>query len=1370
MDHEIKTSSQVESPPNFHVVGIGASAGGLAALELLVDSLPTDVGAAFVVVQHLSPRFESQMASLLGARTTMQVTQAINNERLEPNRIYVIPSGKEMIVSGRRLLLTDRNADERLILPIDQFLRSLATDVGPFAIAVILTGLGKDGSRGVVSVNDAGGLVVAQTCESAAHPSMPYNAIETGAVHVILAPDAIGDAIKRYISDAMSPIKLAQQDLSLDTTTELEQVLRLLHSRFQLDFTQYKPATINRRIERRMQLSRCNTLDDYTEQLREDDTELSRLYRDLLIGVTRFFRDEDAFEILRKEVVAPLIRHHEGQRTIRIWTPGCASGEEAYTLAMLFKEEMLVQGNSVVVKIFATDAHPNSIKRAGKGSYLSDSLVNVPQELRDRYFVRRSNPECYIVSPDLRHMIVFAVHDLLKDPPFTRMDIVVCRNLLIYFQLPAQRKCMSLFHFALATRGVLFLGPSESLGDVEDEFDSIDRSWRIFRKRRDIRLAAANRRPKPTVIPAFDHDSNEVMQATLAPVNRVYEKNQTTEIELSIEAEMHFQNRLIQRFMPAGFLIDDDFKLIRTFGGAEQYLRVPEGRRSDQLTDLLPEELAGLLAGALRRALAERKHIAFNNILIKGMSCRVRMTAEPLSFSTERMRLMVTVAPETPQLNPDKHDSSGIGSGINLPTSYHVATLENELQSTRENLNATVEELETSNEELQAANEELVASNEEMQSTNEELQSVNEELHSLNVEHQRKIDELTEITSDIENLFHAIDIGVLFLDANLQIRRITPIVTSIFNILPRDIGRDIQRFSHSLKKIDLVEVLNRVLDSRKPFETEVRDSNSTPWLLRVLPYAIHRDADRQLEGLVVTLVDMAALDHQKQELLRYADIVENCEESIIVKDLDGVITHWNRGATRMYGYTADEAIGKHVDMIASAEKTEELKSLLQAVRDGQSLSLDTVRIARSGRPLNVRLTMSPVFDSEDNVVAISAIGHDYTQRAIAESDLKIFKRAVDACRVGVVISDAAADDLPISYVNQGFIEMTGFEAEEVVGRNCRLLQGTDTDRREVDKIRSAIRDGSDCRVSFLNYRKDGSPFWNELSISPIYNVDRKLTHFVGIQQDITQQVNFESELAGAKLLADNANEARSLILSKISRNLERLLTSDVGFFGQFENAANGDSLQATQRLTLTKRRQILQLIAAVCQQSAAERSDDFSQPTKSCLISELFHEIKSESQTAAGEKEEKFILDMPESENVALPFDRLILKQILLVLIDAAPELKTIQVRIHEDESLATSQPGLKNGSQLQLKIDFMSSDQTKPESQHFLDLDFGADKHLALAICRDVAAFLGGTLDAKVDEQNEMKLSLNLPFAASGNRSEISVESARNMKSSLNR
>ncbi len=958
MSDAIRTEQRDSTSPSA-IVGIGASAGGLEALEAVFDSMPAETGMAFVVIQHLSPDFKSLMDELLSRHTKISIHRVTDGMKVEPNAIYLIPPKKEMIISGGKLLLTDKDPSRSFTLPIDVFFRSLAQDAGSLAVGVILSGTGSDGSRGIRAIHDAGGTVIVQDPDTAKFDGMPRSAVDTGVVDYVASPESIPRII--LASAALQNSRLDPL-LSHNVSEEgMNAIFRMLRDECGIDFSHYKPSTVMRRIERRLQLNQSLDLEDYVQRLRDDSAEVNQLYKDLLIGVTEFFRDREAFDRLGAEVLPQLLARSSHGDGLRIWVAGCATGEEAYSLAMLLDEATQQAGRNCDFKIFATDVHRASLDFASVGTYEESSLAKVTPARLERYFTRRSNH--YHVVQDLRRRIVFAPHNVIRDAPFTKLDLISCRNLLIYFLPPAQKKVLSLFHFGLKAGGIMFLGPSESPGEISDEFDQLDGHWKIFRKRRDVRLPSDLRLP---ITPGI---------TGLRPMHAAPPGYPDVDL-------LRAYDTLLEEYVPPSILLDSQRHVLHTFAGAGRFLVPKDGRLSTDVLEMVDRDLKLVLAGALQRAAKQQTPVTYTGTRVETSAGveEIRVRVKPLvSRQTAEPYLLVTLESVAHVAGPPEWQET---VDVQQASRAQMQSLEVELRYTKENLQATIEELETSNEELQATNEELVASNEELQSTNEELHSVNEELYTVNAEHQRKIAQLTQLTDDMDNLLHSIDVGTIFLDRTLCIRKFTPRVTNIFHILPQDIGRRIDSFASGIDYDGLVRDVERVLDHEPVPERHVQDRQGQWYLLRILPYR----SGHRIDGVVITFVSIDALKQTEQELLRMSKVFMDAADPIIIEDLNCTIIAVNEETVRSYGWARAELIGRSMDMLQPAEEIPRSVELRQRCRNREAVrNVETTRRCKTGERCPVLLTLSLLTDEEGQPVGIASIGKDISKLKSAEA-------------------------------------------------------------------------------------------------------------------------------------------------------------------------------------------------------------------------------------------------------------------------------------------------------------------------------------------------------------------------------------------------
>jgi two-component system, chemotaxis family, CheB/CheR fusion protein len=848
-----------------HVVGIGASAGGLSALEQFFDNMPTETGMTFVIIQHLSPDFKSLMDDLLSRHTSMPIHRVTNGIELHPDSIYLIPPKTNMTIREEKLYLTEKVANPHNELPIDIFFNSLAEDAGARAVGVVLSGTGSDGSRGIAAINRCGGLVVVQSPESAQFDGMPRSAIATGVGDFILPPDRIPRMLAEY---AVSPLMVrSRMEHALEVFEdegEFAAIFALLRRNYKLDFSKYKGSTVGRRIRRRMEFRQIPEVSDYTAILSGDQGELDLLYKDLLIGVTEFFRDRQAFQFLEEEVIPRLFAELTPGDDLRVWSAACATGEEAYSLAILLAEAAEKCGFIGKVTIFATDVHKNSLDVASQGLYDRQRLTNVTHERLTKFFKKEGN-DLFRVSSELRKMVVFAAHNLLSDPPFTRLDLVCCRNLLIYFQPEVQERVISLFHFALKKDGTLFLGNSEGLGPFASEFETLASQHRVFRKMRDLKLS-------------LNLDANRIERREPSIPVAAFPGGSCRSVSLDRQLMADYDT-LLRRHIPPGVLIDEKRHIMHYFGNVAEYLKVPEGRAEQNILALAEDNLHLALTTALQRADSSRQLAVTRNVRIrKGdgeflIDLYVAPLPDEKSHTTHYHVYFERVRPvESLPCQQGGEPRSETRFDAETDLRQHLADLEMELQSTRENLQTTVEELQTSNEELQTTNEELLASNEELQSTNEELHSVNEELYSVNSEFERKNLELKQLNNDHENLLTSTDIGTVFLDRTLRIRKFNPAIASFFKLLPQDVGRPIDHIAYHLsQQEEMLADINRVLNNGAPVVTEEETRDHT-WLLRkIMPF---RTETGQVEGVVITFTDITCVKEAELKVLRLNEELE----------------------------------------------------------------------------------------------------------------------------------------------------------------------------------------------------------------------------------------------------------------------------------------------------------------------------------------------------------------------------------------------------------------------------------------------------------------------------------------------------------------
>lgn len=837
-----------ENAVDFPIVAIGASAGGLGAFETFFGNLPDQPGMAFVLIQHLDPNHESELAEILQNHTKMPVTQAENRDTIQVNRVYVIPPGQSLSIENHTLHLSEPEEPRGRRAPIDLFFRSLADAQGENAVCVIFSGTGGDGSVGLKRIKERGGVVLVQSPEDAEYEGMPRNAIKTGMADMS-AP--VGELAQKLIEYRRSAAQIefpgAADNLPDDDADALQRIFTQLQHKTGADFSQYKRSTILRRLQRRMQVTQSANLNQYLELLRRDHAEARSLFQEFLISVTNFFRDAEVWQTLEEEVIPALFEEKGRGDSIRVWVPGCATGEEAYTLGILLLEEARRRQNRPDVQLFATDLNENALAFARRGLYPQAIAADLSQERLERFF--EVEGDSYRVRPSLQEIVLFAEHNLVKDAPFAHLDLISCRNLLIYLERDIQKRVFQIFRYGLGKGGYLFLGSSESAEQAYEMFEPVHKRERIYYTR-------PGKPPLPNLPVIAEVGEPEKDEPAY---RRAAEKEKAAKNEPSL-GDVH-RNLMLARYAPPSVLVGEDYEIRYKFGQIGRYLRHQEGEASLNLLDNVSEQIrielrTGLYAAFRRREAARPRRV---QLTTDGQREGVQLRIEPVPSSQTGDEALALVIFE-PLSEPD--DRSQEKEKQDDVDAAMVEQMEEELKEVRHRLQTTVEEYETSNEELKSSNEELQSMNEELRSTTEELEtsreeltSTNEELTSVNQELKAKIEELKRANSDLENLMEATDIATLFLDRELCLQRYTPKATQLFNIIPADIGRPFAHISHKIDHGALPGLAKQVLDSLEKVEEEVPSHDGRWFLLEMRPY---RTVEDKIDGVIVTLVEITA--------------------------------------------------------------------------------------------------------------------------------------------------------------------------------------------------------------------------------------------------------------------------------------------------------------------------------------------------------------------------------------------------------------------------------------------------------------------------------------------------------------------------------
>ena len=940
-----------EASSLFPIVGIGASAGGLEALELFFANVPEGSGMAFVIVQHLDPTRKGLLVELLQRGTNMQVFQVKDRMLLKANCVYVIPPNKDMSILHGVLHLLVPLKPRGLRLPIDFFFRALADDQQEHSIGVILSGMGSDGTLGSRAIKEKEGVVFVQEPASAKFDSMPRSVIEAGLVDLIAPVEALPGKISAYLQH--KPLT-TEPGLLADEKKQggLEKVVILLRSQTGHDFSLYKKTTVHRRIERRMSIHQIDKIANYVRFLQENPQEVELLFRELLIGVTSFFRDPQAWEQLKAKVLPVLLAEHTSNQALRAWIPACATGEEAYSLAILFKEtlEELKPAKNITLKIFATDLDQHAIEKARDGVFPADIAADVSKKRLERFFdkVKRG----YQVKKSIREMVIFSSQNIIMDPPFNKLDLLSCRNLLIYLMPELQKKLLPLFHYSLNPGGFLFLGSAETVGSFTNLFASLGEKTRLYR-RLDSALTREPIEFPITFVPAQPGVSAKPLKATA--------NLQTLADQL-----------LLQTYSPAAVLTNDKGDILYISGHTGKYLEPAAGKANWNIFAMARKGLRYELAAAFKKVLRQKETVTLKNIVVdtNGGTQGLNVTIQPISGSNALDGMVMIVFTDV-AAKPKTKTTGGMPTG----DAARAAELERELEHARQEEQGIREEMQTSQEELQSTNEELQSTNEELTTSQEELQSMNEEMHSVNKELQTRLDELARANNDMKNLLDSTDIATLFLDNALCVRRFSSETSKVTRLIPGDVGRPISDIASALLYPELTEDARQVLRTLVQVERQISTPDGDWFAVRILPY---RMLDNMIDGVVITFVDITGIKQTEEllrkaiELHRLAVVVRDAHDAITVQDMDGRIIAWNPGAVRMYGWSETEALVMNVrDRIPEGLRNEALAKLHQLSQAEILEPYRTQRITKDGNVVEVWMTPTALMNEAGQMYAIA---------------------------------------------------------------------------------------------------------------------------------------------------------------------------------------------------------------------------------------------------------------------------------------------------------------------------------------------------------------------------------------------------------------
>lgn len=1039
--------ADAQAPGVTPIIGIGASAGGLAAIESFFAAMPDNPapGVAVVVVQHLAADHKSMLSELVKRYTSMQVLEIEDGMVVQPDCAYIIPPNHTLVLASGALRLEPATSGHSPRMPIDSFFSSLASELGARAICIVLSGTGSDGTLGLRAVKAAGGLALVQDPDSAAYDGMPNSAIATGLADYVLPPAAMPGQLLSSIAATLGDGARPAAAVTPSVQETLRRICLVLRAQTGRDFSQYKANTLIRRVERRMALHQIVQADDYLRYLQRQPTEVERLFHDLLIGVTSFFRDPEAFAIVQERVIPTLIAGLGADIPVRVWVCGCSTGEEAYSLAILFYEQSEKLKRPLKVQIFATDLDAHAIEHARAGTYSASITADVTPERLARWFTYDADRGTYHIQKSIRDLVIFSVQDVISDPPFSRLDLISCRNLLIYLSADLQKRLIPLFHYALSPGGCLFLGTSETVGEFGTLFEPLDRTWKIY-QRHEVAPGAAR--------PALGSLSTGLPSRTLErprlPSGPTGERRDLRALT---------EQTLLAHLSPVAILVTERGEILHIVGRSGNYLEPAQGDAGMNILAMAREGLRRELTIALHKAAAQGETISYRGLRVKtnGSFTMVDLTVRPAA-STERLdeRGLYLVILEEAAQPPNEAQAPAAPPGPEAQTpliDQRIFALEQELRAKEEYLQTALEEMETANEELQATNEELQSVNEELQATNEELetskeelQSVNEELATVNTELQHKVTDLLQANNDMNNLLAGTGVGTLFVDFQLRIARFTPAITQVINLIPGDVGRPVGDIVSNLVGYDhLVADVQAVLDTLAPNEAEVQARSGAWYLMRIRPY---RTLDNVIEGVVITFVDITQRKQVEAALheseARFARAFRASPDGLAIsRRADGALLDVNPSWEALTGYKRQEALGRSLLELGLFAAADDWRAALAALSDDGGLRSLTFELRdRAGNQRWALVSIDPLEGAAEP--DLLTIFHDVTEHRRAEATLLRLRTAEQRFATIFAASPAplsltTAVDGRLSAVNDAFLALFGYARAEVLGRTAAEL-------------------------------------------------------------------------------------------------------------------------------------------------------------------------------------------------------------------------------------------------------------------------------------------------------------------------------------------